>query len=337
MNCCCVFKIGHKRQGFSNLLVKVLHDFYEGKGVKLPEKRLFHELTRLCPGRVRLNEPMKNHTTWRIGGPADILFEPDGISSLTQAMTLAGKEKIPVTVIGAGSNLLVKDGGVRGLVIKIGAGFDYIEVTNNLIRAGAGVKLPYLAKAARDASLGGFEFLAGIPGTVGGALIMNAGAFGGSISDICLSALLIDKTGQISRRTAKEIGFGYRSSSLQNNCFIVLEAVFQGVCRDPEDIRIDMENLLQRRKKKQPHCYPCAGSVFKNPPGYSAGYLIDQAGGKEMREGDAVVSDVHANFIVNLGEARASDVLELIKKVIALVRRKFNMDLELEIKVLGED
>lgn len=305
--------------------------------MKLPRKRLFRKFTCLYPGRVLLNESMKDHTTWRIGGPADIFFEPDGITSLTQVMALAGKEKIPVTVIGAGSNLLIKDGGIRGLVIKVGRGLDRIEITNKQIRAGAGVKLSYLTKVVRNAGLGGFEFLAGIPGTVGGALMMNAGAFGGSISDICLSALLIDEKGEMSRRTAEEIGFGYRCSNLQNNGLVVLEAVFQGVSRAPEDIQADMENLLQKRKKTQPFGYPCAGSIFKNPPGYSAGFLIDQAGGKRMREGNAAVSDVHANFIVNFGAARASDVLKLIENVTALVRQKFNIDLELEIKVLGED
>jgi len=303
----------------------------------VPEKKIAHELMYLLPGRVRINEPMKNHTTWCIGGPADILVEPDGISSLAQVLNLVKREKLPFTVIGNGSNLLVKDGGIRGLVIKISSGFDGIEVTEKQVRAGAGAKLPSLIKAARDAGLGGFEFLAGIPGTVGGALIMNAGAFGKSIGDICLSALLMDEMGQIGRRTGKELDFDYRKSNLQNSSVIILEASFQGACRDPEDIRMDMENLLQRRKNTQPYGYPCAGSVFKNPPGYSAGFLIDLAGGKEIHEGDAAVSGVHANFIVNLGAASARDVLELIKKVTILVCQKFNIELELEIQVLGED
>ncbi|MCL6447679.1 MAG: UDP-N-acetylmuramate dehydrogenase [Armatimonadetes bacterium] len=301
------------------------------------KSRLARELMRLLPGQVRLDEPMKLHTTWRIGGPADLFVEPDGVAGLAQALAFARRENLPVTIIGNGSNLLVKDGGIRGLVVKIGGGFRWLNIQGSRITAGAGTGLARLTGAAKEAGVGGFEFLAGIPGTVGGAVVMNAGAFGKATSDLCASVQLMDETGRLAERPGAALGFGYRTSNLQGSKLIVVAAVFRGTYREPQAIQAEMEDLFNRRKKTQPLGCPSAGSVFQNPPGISAGFLIERAGGKGMRAGDAAVSPVHANFIVNLGNATARDVLKLIEQVKIAVREKYAIELKPEVQIIGED
>lgn len=301
------------------------------------KSRLARELMRLLPGQVRLDEPMKLHTTWRIGGPADLFVEPDGVASLAQALAFARRENLPVTVIGNGSNLLVKDGGIRGLVVKIGGGFRWLNIQGSRITAGAGTGLARLTGAAKEAGVGGFEFLAGIPGTVGGAVVMNAGAFGKATSDLCESVQLMDETGRLAERPGTALGFGYRTSNLQGSKLIVIAAVLQGTYREPQAIQAEMEDLFNRRKETQPLGHPSAGSVFQNPPGISAGFLIERAGGKGMRAGDAAISPVHANFIVNLGSATARDVLKLIEQVKIAVREKYAIELKPEVQIIGED
>ncbi|MEW6424852.1 MAG: UDP-N-acetylmuramate dehydrogenase [Bacillota bacterium] len=303
----------------------------------MPESKLARELMRLLPGQVHVDEPMKLHTTWRIGGPADFFIDPDGVESLARALGFAREANLPVTIIGKGSNLLVKDGGIRGLVVKIGSGFTRLSVQGNRVSAGAGVGLARLTAAAQDAGLGGFEFLAGIPGSVGGAVVMNAGAFGKAIGDLCEEVELMDETGRLTRRAGAGLGFGYRTSSLQDSKLIVLAATFRGTHRDRDAIRAEAQGIFNRRKKSQPLGEPSAGSVFKNPPGFSAGFLIEQAGAKGMRAGGAAVSGVHANFIVNLGNATAGDVLTLLEQVKSLVWQKFAIELEPEVRILGED
>jgi UDP-N-acetylmuramate dehydrogenase len=289
------------------------------------------------PGQVRLDEPMKFHTTWRIGGPADVLVEPDSMESLRVTLDLVQKHNLSLTVIGNGSNILVRDGGIRGVVLKIGAGFSKVTVGNNKLIAGGGAKLVSLVNTALSKGIGGFEFLAGIPGTVGGAVVMNAGVNGAAFCDVLEYALLIDQYGKTIRRAPEELGFGYRMSNLQDASLIVLEACCHGIIKEKEDIRKKIEEMLERRKKTQPITSASAGSVFKNPPGSSAGLLIDQAGGKGLRVGDAMVSTVHSNFIINLGKAGAREVLDLIKEVKELVIQRFGAELTLEVKVLGED
>lgn len=301
------------------------------------ESRLAHELMHLLPGQVRPHEPMKLHTTWRIGGPADIFVEPDGVASLARALTFARNKNLPVTIIGNGSNLLVKDGGIRGLVIKIGNAFSWLRIQENRLIAGAGTRLASFTGAAKEAGIGGFEFLAGIPGTVGGAVVMNAGAFGRAIGDFCETVRLMEETGRLTEQPGAALGFGYRKSNLQGKRLIVLEATFKGTPREPGAIQAESEELFNRRKKTQPFGYPSAGSVFQNPPGTSAGYLIEQAGAKGMRSGDAIVSPAHANFIVNLGNATARDVLTLIEQVKIHVWRKYAIELQPEVQILGED
>jgi len=297
----------------------------------------YQDLQRLLPGQVRLLEPLKLHTTWRIGGPADVLVEPDGAESLSRALDFAGCFNLSVTVIGNGSNILVRDSGIRGMVIKIGNGFSRIRAEGDRIAAGAGVKLAQLLKVALDAGIGGFEFVAGVPGTVGGAVVMNAGIEEAAMSDVVENVVVMDGMGRLFKQPARELGFGYRTSNLQGASLIVIDAECRGTFCEARIIQARMEEILSKRKKTQPYKYPSAGSVFKNSPEGTAGYLIDQAGGKGMRVGDAMVSTVHANFIVNLGTATACDVLKLIGRVQELVSCRFGIKLALEVRVLGED
>lgn len=295
------------------------------------------ELQKLIEGKVRLNEYLKKHTTWRIGGPADVFVDPASKKDVCRVVEVARSKGIPVTVIGNGSNLLVKDGGIRGIVIKIGRGLAGIEVKGMVIRAGAGAMLPELAAAARKAGLGGFEFAAGIPGSLGGAVVMNAGAVNGCVADVLSSVQVLDQENKLKTVTKEELGFGYRSSSLQSSEDILLETTWLGQPKELELIEKETREYLSKRKAMQPQGFPNAGSVFKNPPGDSAGRLIEAAGGKGLRVGDAEVSTKHANWILNLGHASARDVLMLITKVQQLVQDNFNIKLHREVKVLGED
>lgn len=292
-------------------------------------------MLKIMPGRVRFGELMKKHTSWRIGGPADIYVEPASRGELQLAVSYAHELSIPLTVIGAGTNILVSDEGIRGIVIKIGSGLDWISVNENIIFAEAGAKLSRVASVARDAGLGGFEFSAGIPGDVGGAVVMNAGANGASVGAQVKEILLLNPEGVYFKKTKDEMNFGYRSSALQSELAVVVEAVFSCCRRDKNAINEDMDTYIKKRKDTQPLHYPNAGSVFKNPPGESAGRLIEAAGLKGERVGDAQISLMHANFIINLGAATARDVLMLINKARASVLDRFGIDLKPEVKVLG--
>ena len=293
-------------------------------------------LEEILSCQVKYNEPMNRHTSWRIGGPAEILVEPSGLADIKSAVRYAGGEKISITVVGNGTNLLVSDYGIKGMVIKIGSGLSEISIEDKTITAGAGAKLSRIAAVARSAGMGGLEFISGIPGTLGGAVVMNAGAYGNSISEVLEMVLVIDRNGEISRRKKEDIVFGYRSSSLQKSELIVVETSLKGYPRDKNEIKEEMKNLGENRRASQPLDYPNAGSVFRNPPGYSAGRLIEEAGAKGLREGDAQVSEKHANFIVNLGNATAKDVITLICKIENIVNQKFGIELEKEIKFVGE-
>ncbi|MCL6610769.1 MAG: UDP-N-acetylmuramate dehydrogenase [Peptococcaceae bacterium] len=295
------------------------------------------ELRRLIDSPVMFGEPMHLHTSWRIGGPADIFVEPLGIEDLKAVIAYARNKGLPLTIIGAGTNLLVRDGGISGIVVKIAGGFADIRVDRVTVTAGGGAKLHRLAKAAREAGLGGLEFIAGIPGSVGGAVVMNAGAYGFSVGDRVREVTCLDLEGNLRRLDGGQMEWGYRKSVLQGSDLIVVEAVFGGFPRDRDLIAADMEKILGSRKARQPLEYPSAGSVFKNPPGNYAGRLIQESGCPGMRVGDAQVSTKHANFIVNLGRATASDVLGLIAAVQERVLEKFGVSLEMEVKVLGRD
>lgn len=295
------------------------------------------DLCELLPGRVRAGESMKNHTTFRIGGPADIFICPASRDELLAAVGYTVKRGIPLTVIGAGSNLLVTEGGIRGVVVKVGRGLDRVACDGTQIKAEAGARLAKLAAVAQINGLGGLEFTAGIPGSVGGAVVMNAGANGSSIGDVVKNVLVLNRTGQIEEIPRASLGFGYRKSILQEKPLIVIEASFSCRLRSPREIRREMKEYMEKRRRTQPLHQPSAGSIFKNPPGDSAGRLIEAAGLKGKRVGDAAISEVHANFIVNLGSATSRDVRALIEMARSAVWERFGVELALEVKIIGED
>lgn len=297
--------------------------------------KFFSMVSGLLRGKISLGEPMSLHTSWKIGGPAEVFAEPRGIDDLVLLIKYARRYSLPLTVIGAGTNILVGDGGIGGVVVKVGGGLADLKLEGSLVTAGGGVRLSRLASAARDAGLGKFEFLAGIPGTVGGAVVMNAGANGSSVGDLVAGVTCVDSEGDIIHLERGRLDWGYRSSGLQGTDLIVVEAVFEGIPRERELIARDMEKYLNSRKSSQPLEYPNSGSVFKNPPGSFAGKLIQEAGCRGMRIGGAQVSEKHANFIVNLGGAKSGEVLELISAVRDRVLEKYGVSLEMEVKVLG--
>ncbi len=287
-------------------------------------------------GKVSVNEPMKKHTTFRIGGPADILFVPSSLDDLRKALSLATEREIPITVIGGGSNLLVRDSGIRGIVIKIDGALDYMSIEDGRILAGSGTPLSALSRAAAEAGISGMEFCAGIPGTVGGAVAMNAGAHGSFMEDIILKVRAMGSDGGIKEFAVEECGFGVKSSRFQNELLIITEVEFRAVPGDKEEIKRRISDYLRSRREKQPLTLPSAGCIFRNPSGGGAGRYIDSSGCKGLRVGDAQVSELHANFIVNLGSATCQDVLDLIELVKCRVREKEGVELEPEVRVLGD-
>lgn len=298
------------------------------------------------------DEPMKKHTTFRIGGPADYYAEPD-VSQISKLIEIAKACDMPVAVIGNGSNLLVGDKGIRGLVIGIGKGLSAIEVTeavaqqstaqdftaqggNRIITAGAGAILAAVAAKAAEASLSGLEFASGIPGSVGGAVVMNAGAYGGEIKDVLIDATVLTAEGELKTVTRDELDLSYRHSIVPEKGYIVLSARFRLTPKPQDEIKAYMAELRAKRVEKQPLEYPSAGSTFKRPEGYFAGKLIMDAGLRGYSVGDAQVSGKHCGFVVNKGEATAADVLTLIKDVQETVLKQFGVKLEPEVKMIGE-
>lgn len=285
--------------------------------------------------KLMTNEPMRDHTTFRVGGPADIFVCPDS-KEMPVVLRLAKKHQVPVTVIGNGSNLLVSDRGIRGLVIEIGNRMDEIVVEGTRIRAGAGALLSKVAQIAAGASLGGMEFAAGIPGSIGGAVVMNAGAYGGEIKDIIVSATVLDADGNVQKLTKEELDLSYRHSCIMDKNYYVMEAEFELCSKPEEEIRSVMAELRQKRLEKQPLEFPSAGSTFKRPEGYFAGKLIQDAGLRGYQVGDAQVSEKHCGFVINRGNASAADILQLIRDVQQKVKENFGVTLETEVRILGE-
>jgi len=282
------------------------------------------------------NEPMSRHTTFRVGGPADVLFLPESEEQLVRGLAIARDAGIPCIVIGNGSNLVVRDGGIRGLVIALGEGMAAIARTGNTITAWAGASLARVAAYAQASGLSGLEFASGIPGTLGGGCAMNAGAYGGQLSDVLIDArVLLD--GEVKTLTVDEMQMGYRTSLPLREGGIVISTRFALTPDDPEAIAARMRELNARRRDKQPLNHPSAGSTFKRPEGYFAGALIEQSGLKGRRVGGAQVSEKHAGFIVNTGGATAADILALIAVVQDEVLARFGVHLETEVRILGED
>ena len=286
--------------------------------------------------QVLTEEPMKKHTTFRIGGPADFLVLPQTLQEIAEVTALCRKEGQPWYVIGNGSNLLVGDKGVRGVVIQLLRNFNEIEVRGEEIHVQAGAVNAAVARQALDAGLTGFEFAAGIPGTTGGAVVMNAGAYGGEMKDILKEVTVLDEDGRVRTLAAEELELGYRTSIIARKGYIVLDICMKLEKGDPEAIRTRMDELREKRVTKQPLEYPSAGSTFKRPEGYFAGKLIMDAGLRGFSVGGAQISEKHCGFVINKGNATAEDVVNLMEETKKIVMEKFGVVLEPEVKRLGE-
>ncbi len=294
-------------------------------------------LQKLIPAdRIFTNEPMARHTTFRIGGNADIFVLPSSKEELAQLLKFAKKNAIPVTILGNGSNILVLDGGIRGMVISFGKPFSGIEKDGVLIKVGAGATLGAVSLFAASHSLSGLEFAVGIPGSIGGAVFMNAGAYDGEMSQVVHTVTAITFDGEIVRYKQNEMNFGYRNSIFQENKQIICEIELELTEGNPSSIQEKMTDYTRRRMEKQPLDKPSAGSTFKRPPGLFAGTLIDETGLKGFSVGDAQVSEKHAGFVVNLGNATASDVLKVISEVKERVKARTGVQLEPEVRIIGE-
>lgn len=285
---------------------------------------------------VRCNEMMSAHTTFRIGGPADYFVMPKNESMLLKLMDFCKKEGIPWYVVGNGSNLLVADKGIRGIVISLEKGWNDIRIEGTMLYVGGGTMLSRAAKAAADRSLTGMEFAAGIPGTVGGAVVMNAGAYGQEIKDVLCKVKVLTKEGDICWILAQDLELGYRTSCVKEKEYLVLEAVFCLNMGEKDSVYEKMAQLAASRREKQPLEYPSAGSTFKRPVGFFAGKLIDDAGLRGFSVGGAAVSDKHCGFVINKDHATAQDVLELCVQIQKQVQEQFGVLLEMEVKKVGE-
>ena len=279
---------------------------------------------------------MDRHTTFRIGGPADYFLIPETPEEIKQILNICRDENIPYFILGNGSNLLVSDAGYRGAIIQVFRNMSGITTEGTKIRASAGALLSAIAAEARNASLTGFEFAGGIPGTLGGAVVMNAGAYGGEMKDVLEEVTVLDGDGNIRTLKAEELELGYRTSAVKKNGYLVLEAVISLKEGDPEAIRARMRELSEQRTSKQPLEYPSAGSTFKRPEGYFAGRLIMDCGLRGYRVGGAEVSQKHCGFVINAGGATAADVRALMQDVTEKVQEKFGVTLEPEVKFLGD-
>lgn len=299
---------------------------------------MYSEILNFLPAdRLLFHEEMKKHTTFKIGGPADIMVLPRDEEDVRILMAFCQQRDIPVFVFGMGSNLLVRDGGIRGIVIKLGDNLDAVEVMGEEIQAQAGVKLSTLARIASFHALSGLEFAEGIPGSLGGALAMNAGAYNGEMQAIVMEATAIGPDGSLKTFQADEMEFNYRHSVFQTNGYFVLSAHLQLVYDERDEIERRMQEFARRREEKQPLDKPSAGSTFKRPQGFYVGPMLEELGLKGYGIGGAQVSGKHAGFIINTGNATASDVLQLIGHIQQKARERFGVDLQTEIRVVGEE
>lgn len=286
---------------------------------------------------IKANEPLRDHTTFRIGGPADIYVEIGSAELLRNCLAVLSEDKIPFFVIGNGSNLLASDLGYRGVILRLAGQFTEIRTEGTVITAGAGAQLIRVAAAARDAGLTGLEFASGIPGTVGGAVRMNAGAYGGEMKQVLTHITAMDYDGELHTIPAEEAKLGYRTSMFKDSSMIILGAELELAVGDPSAIKSRVEELAVQRKEKQPLEYPSAGSTFKRPEGNFAGKLIMEAGLRGFSVGDAQVSEKHCGFVVNKGNATASQVKELMEEVRRRVYENSGIMLEPEVLFLGEE
>lgn len=303
----------------------------------IKDQNFWNQLCRIAGSdNVFAEEPMKKHTTFRIGGPADYFVTPHSKEEMKELLILCRKEQTPFYIMGNGSNLLVGDKGYRGVVIQLFKNLSNITVEHGRIHAEAGALLSRISKKAADAGLTGMEFASGIPGTLGGALTMNAGAYGGEMKDILLEAEVLTAEGELQRIPVDEMDMGYRTSAVTEKHWLVLGAALRLQAGDPRDIHETMEELKEKRVSKQPLEFPSAGSTFKRPEGYFAAKLIMDSGLRGFSVGDAQVSEKHCGFVINRGQATARDVRTLMDEVQKRVEEKFGVCLEPEVKMLGE-
>lgn len=287
--------------------------------------------------RILRNEPMKKHTTFRIGGPADVMVKPATITEIEQVLQCCEEQAVPYYVVGNGSNLLVGDEGIRGVVLQLGNDFSEVEVCeDDTIWVQAGCRLSKVANLAAEHALTGMEFAAGIPGTIGGAVMMNAGAYGGEMKDIIECVTLLTPDREVLILPQDQMEFGYRESIVSKENYIVLEAKLRLQKGEPEAIEAKMKEYSEARRSKQPLEYPSAGSTFKRPEGYYAGKLIMDAGLAGYRVGDAQVSEKHCGFVINCGQATAKDVTAVMNDVIHRVAEAYQVELEPEVRKIGE-
>lgn len=285
---------------------------------------------------VKVDEPMKSHTSFKSGGPADFFVTPSSVFDICKIIKLCNRENLPIFIMGNGTNLLVSDKGIRGVVIKIYDNLNKCVVKEDVIYAYGGILLSRLSSIALENELAGLEFASGIPGTLGGAVAMNAGAYGGEMKNVVIETEFIDKEGNIKVISAKEHQFGYRTSFIQKQSGIVTKSVIKLKKGDRAAIKALIEELSRRRRDKQPLELPSAGSVFKRPEGYFAGKLIEDCGLKGYRIGDAQVSDKHCGFIVNKGNATSKNIMDLIKHIQKNVKDKYGVELQTEIRIVGD-
>lgn len=297
----------------------------------------YDELLKILPEeQVKVNEPMRGHTTFRVGGPADYFVMPGTKEEVAAVLRCCGEQGVPYYIIGNGSNLLVSDEGYRGVIIQIFKSMNKVECEGHTITAQAGALLSVVAGRALKEHLTGFEFAAGIPGTLGGACVMNAGAYGGEMKDVLKSVTVLTSEGKLFTLQRHELELGYRTSIIAKKNYIVLEAALDLEKGDQEAIRSRMEELGEKRSAKQPLEYPSAGSTFKRPEGYFAGQLIQDAGLRGFQVGGAQISEKHCGFVINKGGAAAADIAELMRQVSARVEETSGVRLEAEVKRLGE-
>ncbi|MGG4169089.1 UDP-N-acetylmuramate dehydrogenase [Rossellomorea vietnamensis] len=301
------------------------------------KEKVFEELTKVMHSdNIKRDELLRDHLYTKLGGRADFFLTPTTYEEVQNIVKLSNKVDVPFTLLGNGSNLIVKDGGIRGIVLHL-KNFKDIKTTDQLIVAQSGAAIIDVSRRALAEKLSGLEFACGIPGTVGGALFMNAGAYGGEIKDVLDYCHVVDREGNLVKRTASELELDYRHSNISEKGDIVLEATFSLQPGVYEDIKAIMDDLTDKRESKQPLEYPSCGSVFKRPPGYFAGKLIQDSELQGTNFGGAEVSTKHAGFIVNKDNATATDYISLIEHVQKTVKEKFDVELEREVRIIGED
>ena len=294
-------------------------------------------LETLPSTRVREEEYLRHHTTFKIGGPADLFVEPTTMAELSFALRTIHEFDVPVTIIGCGSNILVKDGGIRGAVVSVRHMTQIMDCNDNVLCIGSGYMLKDASEFAWENGLTGLEFAIGIPGTLGGAVFMNAGAYDGEMSHVVTAVRAVDFQGNIKEYDASHLDFGYRHSVFHDNHEVIGEVIMTLKPGDKNTIKARMDELTEKRESKQPLEFASAGSTFKRPPGYFAGTLIEQTGLKGLSVGDAQVSHKHAGFVINIGSASAKDVLDLIAEVQRRVYDQHGVHLEPEVRMIGED